>query len=307
MCVNGSTGQIELSKTRLDLLPTPLPPLEEQRKIASVLYNVDQAIQKTEAVIEKIERLKQGLLDDLFTKGLSESNSLRPSPEDHPGLYKKERRQTIPSEWNVESLQNLCVENITYGIVQPGPHVEDGVPYINTEDMTDGDIPTEGLSRTSPEIAEKYSRSQIHAEELVVTIRATIGAVDQVPPELEGANLTRGTARVVPGDKVDNTFLLWAIRSNNFQSELDARVKGTTFDEINLDQLGKIPVPHPDIDEQDRIVDELSTIEERMENEESYLEQLKRLKQGLMQDLLSGEVRTTDVDIPVLDAVAQHG
>lgn len=44
-----------------------------------------------------------------------------------------------------------------------------------------------------------------------------------------------------------------------------------------------------------------------MENEESYLEQLKRLKQGLMQDLLSGEVRTTDVDIPVLDAVAQHG
>jgi type I restriction enzyme S subunit len=285
-----------------------VPPLEQQCKIASVLYNVDQAIQKTEEIIEQTERVLNGTLNEIFTRGLDQSGSLRPSPDTSPEDYREVGRYFVPTGWDVNSLQELCTENITYGIVQPGPHVEDGIPYVNTEDMTDGSIPTEGLSRTSQEIAEKYSRSEIHTGELVVTIRATIGAVDQVPPELDGANLTRGTARVVPGESVNNRFLLWAIRSNTIQFELDARVKGTTFDEINLDQLGKIPIPYPaDMDEQARIVEVFSSIEDRIENEESYLDVLKRLKQGLMQDLLSGTVRTTNTNIEVPDEIAQHG
>lgn len=72
MCVNGSTGQIELSKTRLDLLPVPLPPLEEQRKIATVLYTVDQAIQKTEEIGKQVRRVKQGLAQELIHTGIED-------------------------------------------------------------------------------------------------------------------------------------------------------------------------------------------------------------------------------------------
>jgi len=307
--MRGSTGRqrVPFSVFRREL-DIALPPHPEQRKIATVLYTTDQAIKKTEEIIEQEERVLKGTLNELFTRGVDESGSLRPSPDDSPESYEEAGRYSVPTEWNVDSLQNLCTENITYRIVQPGPHVEDGVPYINTEDMTDGDIPTEGLSKTSQEIAEKYSRSEIHTGELVVTIRATIGAVDQVPSELDGANLTRGTARVVPGDSIDNRFLLWAIRSNIIQSELEARVKGTTFDEINLDQLGKIPIPYPtDMKEQTTIVDILSTIDSRIESEKSHLESLHRLKHGLMQDLLSGTVRTTDADIDVPEEIAQYG
>ncbi|MDB9253792.1 restriction endonuclease subunit S [Halorubrum ezzemoulense] len=72
MCVNGSTGQIELSKTRLDLQPVPLPPLPEQHKIATVLYTVDRAIEKTEEIIEQTEKIGRGLRQSLFTEGYYE-------------------------------------------------------------------------------------------------------------------------------------------------------------------------------------------------------------------------------------------
>lgn len=303
-----TTAQSNINTGEYGSLLIPIPPLPEQRKIATVLYTVDRAIEKTEEIIEQEERVQNGTLNELFTRGVDESGNLRPSLEDSPESYEEAGRYFVPKEWDVDSLQNLCTENITYGIVQPGPHIEDGIPYINTEDMTDGTIPTEGLSKTSQEIAERYSRSEIHTGELVVTIRATIGAVDRVPSELDGANLTRGTARVVPGDSIDNRFLFWAIRSNTIQSELEARVKGTTFDEINLDQLGKIPVPYPtDMSEQSRIVEILSTIDSQLENEKSYLDSLRLLKRGLMQDLLSGTVRTTDTNIEVPEEIAQYG
>ncbi|MDB2240821.1 restriction endonuclease subunit S [Halorubrum ezzemoulense] len=304
---SGSTFD-EVSKTEVQSVDIPIPPLAQQRKIATVLYTVDQAIAKTEEIIEQVKRVLDGTLNDIFTRGLNKSGNLRQPPDDSPESYDESRRFSVPVDWNVDSLQDLCDENITYGIVQPGPHVEGGVPYINTEDMTDGDIPKEGLNRTSEEIAKKYSRSEIHTGELVVTIRATVGAVDQVPPDLDGANLTRGTARVVPGDSVSNRFLLWAIRSNAIQSEFDIRVKGTTFDEINLEQLGKVPIPYPeDKNEQREIVNILSSIDSQIENEETYLKSLKRLKQGLQQDLLSGKVRTTDTNIEVPNEIAQHG
>jgi type I restriction enzyme S subunit len=89
---------------------------------------------------------------------------------------------------------------------------------------------------------------------------------------------------------------------------IDARLKGTTFDEITLGQLRKVPIPYPDnIGEQQRIAERLDKIAERLENEEAYLESLKHFKHGLMQDLLSGTVRTTDTNIEVPEEIAQHG
>jgi len=181
---------------------------------------------------------------------------------------------------------------VTYGIVQAGPHVDDGVPYIKTGDMTDGQLEVEGLSRTSTEIAEDYSRSKIRTGELVIAIRATVGVVHQVPPELDGANLTQGTARISPKDTIDNRYLLWAIRTNLVQSLIGARTKGSTFNEITLGTLRKVPIPYPEqLEEQQRIAEKLDKISEKLEQERAYLSELKDLKRGLMQDLLTGKVR----------------
>ncbi|MCU4974865.1 restriction endonuclease subunit S [Halobacteria archaeon AArc-m2/3/4] len=291
-CVAGSTGQIELSKTDLMSMPLLCPPVEEQRRIADILSTVDEQIQQTDEVINKTEELKRGVLNELIPRGINEHGELRPFPEDQPDLYDEVRRCTIPTGWEVSSLQELCKEDVTYGIVQAGPHVDDGVPYIKTGDMTDGKLELKGLSRTSTEIAEDYDRSKIRTGELVITIRATVGVVHQVPPELDGGNLTQGTARISPKDSIDNRYLLWAIRTNIVQSLIDARTKGSTFNEITLGTLRKVPIPYPvNLEEQKIIAERLDKISEKLDEERSYLHNLQELKDGLMQDLLTGKVR----------------
>ena len=286
------TGITHVPRDFMDIFHLLRPPLPEQCRIANILSTVDEKIHQTEEIVNKTEELQRGVLNELIPSGINERGELRPSPDDRPELYEEVRRCTIPTEWEVTPLQDLCKEDVTYGIVQAGPHVDDGVPYIKTGDMTDGKLELEGLSRTSTEIAEDYNRSKIRTGELVIAIRATVGVVHQVPPELDGANLTQGTARISPKDMIDNRYLLWAIRTKLVQSLIEARTKGSTFNEITLGTLRKVPIPYPErIEEQQRIAEKLDKILEKLEKERVYLSNLKDLKRGLMQDLITGKVR----------------
>lgn len=293
--MEGSTGRQRVpSDVFKGSLNIPHPPLPEQRRVADILSTVDEQIQQTDEIVNKTEDLQRGVLNELIPRGINERGDLRPSPEDQPNLYDEVRRCTIPTRWEISSLQDLCKEDVTYGIVQAGPHVDDGVPYIKTGDMTDGKLELEGLSRTSPEIAEDYDRSRIRTGELVITIRATVGVVHQVPRELDGGNLTQGTARISPKSSIDNRYLLWAIRSNLVQSLIDARTKGSTFNEITLRTLRNVPIPHPvSLKEQNKIAERMDAIQEKLDKERSYLMNLQELKRGLMQDLLTGKVRVS--------------
>jgi type I restriction enzyme S subunit len=76
----------------------PLPPLPEQRKIAEILETVDNAIEKTEKIIEKYKRIKQGLMQDLLTKGIDEKGNIR-SEKTHK--FKDSPLGRIPEEWEV--------------------------------------------------------------------------------------------------------------------------------------------------------------------------------------------------------------
>src|SRR5260370_32992371 len=97
-----------------------------------------------------------------------------------------------------------------------------------------------GLVRTSSAIARSYRRSSVSSGDIVFALRATVGKVLPVTPALDGANLTQGTAKISPGPATDSTFLLWAIRSSNVQSQIRLQQKGTTFMEITLGDLRSI-------------------------------------------------------------------
>jgi type I restriction enzyme, S subunit len=139
---------------------------------------------------------------------------------------------------------------VTYGIVQAGPEYPGGVPYVRTGDLVDGSIKIDGLKRTDPAIAARFSRSRVDAGDIVMSIRATVGTAAVVPPELEGANLTQGTARIAPGDNVQLDYLLEYIRSEKIQRWIAAQVKGATFLEITLGRLRELPVTMPPVDTQ---------------------------------------------------------
>jgi type I restriction enzyme, S subunit len=157
--------------------------------------------------------------------------------------YKQTEVGVIPEDWGVSDLQSICGEAITYGIVQCGPHVPNGVPYIRVSDMNREQLDVAGMLRTAPAIAAQFSRSRVSEGDLVYALRGKIGEVRRIDAEIVGANLTQGTARLSPDSQIKSTYLLWSLRSQNALRQGDLSAKGSTFREITLEALRQIQIP----------------------------------------------------------------
>jgi type I restriction enzyme S subunit len=285
---------VTLNKAKMAAMSLRLPPPAEQASIAHVLDTLDAAIHKTEALIAKLKAVKQGLLHDLLTRGIDANGELRPPQPEAPQLYTQSPLGWLPKDWNAGPLSHRTAAEITYGIVQAGPHVPGGVPYVRTGDMSGDALIRESMLCTSRRIASSYARSEVRTGEIVMAIRASVGKVLPVPPDLDGANLTQGTARISPNSKTDGTFLLWAVRHSRTQKAIQLETKGTTFAEITLGALRRVLVAAPvDLEEQTEIGKRLTVVDELLSLERESLAKCLSQKAGLMDDLLTGRVRVT--------------
>lgn len=229
----------------------PDVPTSEQAKIAEFLDHetakIDALIEKQQRLIELLKEKRQAVISHAVTKGLNPNAPMKDSGVEWLG--------EVPAHWEVSQLRYVVREgtSITYGIVQAGPEVEEGVPYIRTSDMSGDALPLTGYPKTSPEIDASYARSRVSAGDLVISIRASVGKCLPVPPELDGANLTQGTAKIAPSSKALAVFMLPFIGSSPVQLYLDSKAKGATFKEITLETLRKAPFLVPPVDEQNEI------------------------------------------------------
>jgi type I restriction enzyme S subunit len=204
----------------------------------------------------------------------------------------------VPEHWEILELKRLKKEgsSITYGIVQAGPHIDDGVPYIRTSDMAGDRLILETCQRTSIEIDESYSRSKVEAGDLVIAIRATVGKVLEVPIELHGANLTQGTAKFCHGTRVDARFIKASFEANYCQSQIMSSAKGATFLEITLDALRRLKIAIPPLDEQEAVVEFLAGATSRLGDLLLAAQQTITLLQERRSALISAAV-TGQIDV----------
>lgn len=247
----------------------PIPPLAEQWRIADILDKADAIRRKRREALALTEDLLRATFLEMFGDLSTNIRSLPVVP-----LEQVIREGTM----------------ITYGIVQAGPHIPGGVPYIRTGDIKGGKIVTEGLLRTSPEIATRYKRSEVRAGDIVMSIRATVGTVAIVPEVLDGANLTQGTARISPGMDVEPAYLFAHLGSVGTRRWIAANTKGVTFKEITLGALRQLPVMLPprklqeDFSARSRAI---STIRERAEQ---WMVESERLFDALVHRAFCGEL-----------------
>src|ERR1700730_419019 len=223
--INGSTRS-KLTKAQAERIPIPLPPLDEQRRIAAILDKADALRRKRKRALDLLDGLTQSIFLEMFDQ------------QKYPILDLKEvvKQGTI----------------VTYGIVQAGPEYAGGVPYIRTGDLVDGRIQIDGLKRTNPAIAARCSSSRVEAGDIVMSIRATVGTTAIVPPKIDGANLTQGTARIAPGEPIQRNYLIEYLRSQKIQRWIAAQGKGATFLEITLGRLRELPVAVPPVELQNK-------------------------------------------------------
>ncbi|MFB6557156.1 restriction endonuclease subunit S, partial [Streptomyces sp. NPDC056405] len=193
---------------------------------------------------------------------------------------------------------------ITYGIVQAGPNIPGGVPYIRPVDMTQsgGLADSASLLRTAPEIAEAYRRSTVTEGDVVVSIGPSYGKVMVVPRELSGANLTQGTARVAPALTVEARYLYWALQSATSRQFWDSCVGGATFRALNLEPLGRTPVPQVPAEEQRRIADFLDAETVRMrvlsESLRRFDDDVRERERAVLAERLNAGAARSDSELP---------
>lgn len=217
---------------RAEFLSTriPVPPLEEQRRIATILDQADALRAKRREALAHLDDLTQCIFLDMFG------------------------HQIGSAEWPTLQLRQ-AVKNgtlVTYGIVQAGHEYAEGIPYIRTGDISNGTVDVAQLRRTDPEIARRFDRSRVQTGDIVMSIRATVGTTAMVPQEIDGANLTQGTARIAPGSRTLGVYLLHYLRSFDVQRWIQRQVKGATFREITLSRLRELDVALPPLDLQQR-------------------------------------------------------
>lgn len=106
-------GRAGLSKGILENYEISYPPVDEQKAITTILDTIDEAIAAAEAQLAKQEKIKQGLLQDLLTRGIDEIGQIRPHWEEKPDLYKKIELGLVPNAWNIVALTEIteCLDS----------------------------------------------------------------------------------------------------------------------------------------------------------------------------------------------------
>lgn len=220
------------SASKYRSMRAPAPPIDEQQAIADYL---DHETQRIDELIAE----QQGLIDTLRERRLAVVSSAF--------------RSISPRV----RLKNIVDEDrpLTYGIVQAGPPVEDGVMYIGPSDIVNHKvINPERLRKTTFEIAQMYKRSAVRSGELIVSIGPAYGKTMIVPSALDGANLTQDTARVAcDSAKVVPRFAQWVLMSVDSKRFWNSRIMGATFRRLNLDVLAQTPFPLPSLPAQRKI------------------------------------------------------
>jgi type I restriction enzyme S subunit len=201
-----------------------------------------------------------------------------------------------PEGWGIANLEQITssVRVIRYGILMPKENVTDGVLYVKVKDMKGDKIDLTSLHRTTPEIAAAYSGASLKAGDILLAIRGTYGRVAEVPPELEGGNITQDTARLAVSELINSRYIAFFLRSISSQNYFKRVARGVAVKGVNIADVRLTPIFIPPFAEQNRIVDEIerriSLLEELKTLVTKALRRASILRQKILRDAFTGKL-----------------
>ena len=298
---HGSTMQ-HITRKELDKL-TALFPIDvgEQKNIVAIIGLLDQAIEQTETIIAKQQRIKTGLMQDLLTKGIDENGNIR-SEATHE--FKDSPLGRIPVEWDTKPLIDVLVEIGQGWSPDCDTEVADigdwGV--LKTTAVTwDGYQSTE--NKRLPNTLKPRSKLEVQRGDVLMTRagpNSRVGVICYVYQTDEKRIFSDKLYKLKPNSSVDGRFLVFSLSGFQSQRCLSALKTGMAESQTNISQeiVKKLLTVFPDKFEQVRLSNLLDKICQEGSKNNSALAKLKKLKTGLMHDLLTGKVRVTDIQNP---------
>ncbi len=166
-------------------------------------------------------------------------------------------------EW--KELQTLVKRKIGYGIVQPGPSVQKGVPIIKVNNIISGLYDTKHLDKTTVENDAKYQRTKLKGGELIVTVVGTCGKTAIVPPQFVGCNLVRATCLIDIEDETICRWIKYYIDSPQGQAYINRNLNTTVQATLNVKNLNEMPIPFYSKEYTSNVVKILSSLDRKIE------------------------------------------
>jgi type I restriction enzyme, S subunit len=299
--VKGAT----LNKVSLGKLYFRVPSeCRKQKKIAKILNTIDRTIAKTEALIEKYQQIKAGLMHDLFTRGIGADGKLRSPREEAPELYQETAIGWIPKEWDCSPLQTKSKPGIPhlktgpFGSSLKGEHwVEDGVPVITIGSLGEGEFDIAELLFINDFDANRLHDFQMKLGDVVFSRVADVGRSVAIDIRQVGWIMSSNLMRIsLDNNLVQSKYLQYQLSYDfRIKKQIRCKVNSGGRDVANSEVLNSLLFAWAKIDEQLEIVKRAKALNSRINCENNKLHKLHLKKSGLMHDLLTGKV-SVDVD-----------
>jgi type I restriction enzyme S subunit len=317
--------EVEKQFTRLDVAVAALKRVQAnlKRYRAAVLKAACEGhLVPTEAEIARREGRSYEPASELLKRILAERRSrwettylskLRDAKKDNGAADWKDRYKqpppidttsatALPGGWVTASLEELTspVRVICYGILMPKDNVIDGIPYVRVLDLKNDRVDVAGLRKTARSIAAAYSRASLKSGDLLLAIRGSYGRVAEVPPELEGGNITQDTARLDVTNSINHRYVATCLRGPVVQNYFKKVARGVAVKGVNIADVRLCPINLPPLAEQGRIVIEverrLSVIDELEKEVGTDLKRSVRLRQAILKRAFEGRLVPQDAN-----------
>lgn len=242
----------------------PFPSIDKstQFAIVSELDKINELIRLKKEQLKDFDNLAQSLFYEMFGDPV----------ENEKG-------------WEVKKLNEIVSDNcsISYGIVQPGDGVENGVPVVRPVDMTKTFVSRKGLKNTTKEISDSYKRTILKGNEILMCVRGTTGLISMATPELQGCNVTRGIAPIECGPTCDKWFVFYQILNPAIQHHIAEYTRGIALKQINMKDVRDIPLCLPPLSLQRLFAQRIEQIEREKSEVQKSIQDLETLLASRMQ------------------------
>ena len=222
-------------KKDFDNTLVPFPSLEKQAEIAGLLQKVTAIIDARQKELSSLDELVKARFVELFGDPIRNEYG-----------------------WKTLSLLDSLEKGrtVSYGIVQTGDDFENGVPVFRPIDIAAGHMPKrEDLKKTDPLISAQYKRTLLKGNELLITVRGSVGETFQTTPEFEGCNVGRNIVPLVTEpNKINQRFLQELFAQDPIKRWLKGITKGIALQGLNMSEFKEMPVIMPPLEKQNSFV-----------------------------------------------------
>ena len=256
-----------LSPKVLETFKIPLPPIEEQRRIAAILDKADGVRRKRKEAIRLTEELLKSTFLEMFGDPV-----------------------TNPKGWEICELQNVC-NRVTDGTHQPPNWADEGIPFIFVSNIVNGEIDFKVSKHITEESwFELTSRCPIEINDILYTTVGSYGNAALVRTKNRFC-FQRHIAHIKPDSRsIEPEFLLGMMQSDWIRQQADKQARGVAQKTLNLRELKKFTIFTPPIEEQKKYVKLRQGVEKQLSYYRSALEQSENLFNSLLQRAFRGEL-----------------